>query len=306
MALFETPQPRQAKKPLVLVYKNELNKENYVYFDVVTSISQIGESEVSQFPVENGAVITDHIINKNDVITFSGGISNDPLQDANISGAVQDFTIPGTVKPVDLNYPEFIDTRFNSARAPKLQYPKQSVSAARVINSLNVQSAINAVTDALSGAREPQPTYGSPNLPQPPRLASSAWVTDGDESSRAQKMFTLLNLIRTSRFMCEVITQEEIYTDMVITKVDVNKTAGSSDNALIFNLVLQEIQIPTLARVGAIQPDGNATSTQNISARSSPGGAKSPQPNDPAKASAQESKNEKAHTARAEIVTEEQ
>lgn len=232
---------------LYLIYKDKTGIEHSVYFDIVTSINHIGESQASEFPLEDGAPMTDHVINLPSNLTFTASVSNSPMKD-NPGAKLTSFS-DGT-----LTYPNINPS---PAIYPPLQYPTASApTLASIGNNLNLAGGISAVASAigLGPNLTPQPTSRSapltvPTIPNQPNTSGN-FIS---ETNRVQDMFNLLELIRTSNFLCEIITEEKTYSNMVLLTINSPRTVDTG-NSLEFTVTAKQIRLVTLAQADVPVP----------------------------------------------------
>lgn len=74
---------------LTLLYKPTLVRIDSIELDASISESHVGEVEVTEHPVEQGANVTDHVRPKPDTLTIEGFVSNTPLNRAQNKRAVE-------------------------------------------------------------------------------------------------------------------------------------------------------------------------------------------------------------------------
>lgn len=141
-----------------------------LYFDILTSISETSETEISEFPVNDGTYISDHIIIRQPEITFTASVSNNPHQrnpqiaqprkelsrwDEN-GGEVYDFQYAkGDLVEVELGVPYIPQDR---ETIPELQYPNVEQwqttgnKITNFVSNVNPQTVINAAVPNIGNS----------------------------------------------------------------------------------------------------------------------------------------------------------
>lgn len=199
-----------------------------LYFDIVTSINHKFESEISQFPLEDGSIISDHIINKPDKLTFTVEMSNSPFQNVKTSN-------DGTSVPSPINYPGVVPQQFNPI---PLRYPP---SGGVRTSDLNIAGGLNAAASAVGLGNDitPQPAqYGRSGGQQLNSQPASNFVVDKD---RVQQMFQDLDLLRMQKKVINVVTKKRNYFDMAITSIDAPENTASG-NSLAFTITCEKVK----------------------------------------------------------------
>lgn len=230
-----------ADSPAYIIYKNNFGLETSVYFDVVHSINHIGESQASEFPLEDGAPMTDHVINLPSNLTFTVSVSDSPMrQNPGASDFGNSFSNPV------IQYPIFFP---NPKIYPPLEYPPApALDFARVGNQLNLAGGISAVASAvgLGPNITPQPTNRTGPLfvptPGPTPFPTGNFIST---KNRVQDMFNTLELIRTSNFLCEIVTNAKTYNNMVLLSISSPVTAEVG-NSIEFSITARQIRVVKL------------------------------------------------------------
>jgi hypothetical protein len=235
-----------------IIYKDESGRENYVFFDVCSSVTHLVQSEASEFVIEDGSVITDHILNRNDLITFQVKTTNNPFPHhpmiPGVYNPTGDFkTVAGDWKNVKLNYPKVEKDR---VIIPPLEYPQDKPTLGKVINSLSVAGAVSKATALITGDHKVQmertkgkaienKDYEKPEI--------QMWVPQKAER-RAQDMFNLLRKIQLKNYRCDIVTKEIVYRNMVLVELSSPKTQQTGES-MTFDITAKEIRTAELMRV---------------------------------------------------------
>lgn len=210
----------------IIAYRNEAGEDRRISLDIETEISYEGKSEVSAFPLESGAVVSDHKTNKPIVINVTGKVSRHPIP------GYDDADAYGSFSNKDLTYP----TQDRAAtNYPPIKYPPPQPTA-----------AIGNPGSLLAGLKQPQPVRQnrdtSPNLPT---SAHGFWVTDF--ASRSKKILDELEEIRIKAFPCDVIFELDTATDMQLTSVVATRSKEQGTTS-VFALTFEAIKRTTLRK----------------------------------------------------------
>lgn len=227
---------------LYIVYKDNNSIEHQVYFDAVFSINHVLLSEASEFPLEDGSPMTDHVINKPDTLSFTAGVSNAPFQQA------PGMDVPGKAinNPLAITYPVIFP---EPLLFPPLEYPQAKSPPIGAL--LNPVGALTAGIDALTPNPQPQRAQQTKPATAPgTNLPSQNFINQVD---RVQDMWNELQLIREKKWLCEIITQAKTYTNMILESVSLPVTADSG-NAAEFSINAKQIRVVKLTEVDKPKP----------------------------------------------------
>lgn len=243
--------------PLYLIWKTTDGKEQILRFDVVTNINVSANSLISEFPIEDGSIITDHIISKNYEISFNASVTSHPHQENPVINQDNLFyeTVPGETQLVELPYPVF--ERY-LVRIPDLVYPEEQTSLAGEINNLNLQTGIQTVIDAFTGGYKQQPARSAENqailVPGDfDEQQATAWKPNDNVVNRPMDTYNTLELIRLSKQRCQVVMNNRIFNNMVITNIELPISPDIGES-LDFNVSLKQIVIAKFMEKSQVVP----------------------------------------------------
>lgn len=255
---------------LYIIYKDKSGTETLVAFDVVTSINHKIESEASEFVLEDGSVITDHIINKRNELSFTVQVTNTPHQNnpkiPQNNGELSWVPQQGKITSVSLPYPDFLE---NKIEIPDIKYYEPGMNLAQVGSTLNLQSALSAGVSAITGnTYKKQPVRDNKFLTfpkKPNKYGATVWQPD-NAKNRAQEMFNILQMVQLEHLVCSIITREKYYTNMYIVNVSSPKSPNIGES-LIFDIVTKELKTVGLLTVGPLPADILAQNQKQIGSK---------------------------------------
>lgn len=196
-----------------------------LFFDVTLEASQEFTSTPTEYPVEEGLSVTDHIKREPNRVSIEVFVSNAPIYDFNGKG--------GAFRPVKLEFKKY--------QAP-LQATPGSVFGA-------IGGAVKgAVSSLLGGQKE----YYA-NVLQ--------WDTEFDAVSDTQRV---LEEIRDKSQLVKVITSSRVHESMCLIKFTVHRNADTGTGATI-RLDFQEIRQVEVKLVNSPKPTEVRAKPDNVS-----------------------------------------
>lgn len=214
-----------------------------IIFDAVTSENHQSELNITENPVESGALIADHACVKPKEVTITGVM----VEHDHTSTPLESFGVPHIRGATD--FLNAIPIPFKAAT-----YTAQTIAKAnRVISQFNTVKA--QINDALNKAR--------PIAPWLPDFGSSLMGNTG--SNRVQQCYADLVAIQKSGEPIEIQTGIQLYQNMLISSISVTQT---QDGNALFDITAREIFIVETATVATTgENKGGGSSISNNGGR---------------------------------------
>lgn len=197
-----------------------------LHFEVVKTEQTERTNTITEHPVETGANVADHVKRELDRFTLEVVVSNTPINDVNdVYGA--------TLDGVDLVAPG-IDYTSNprELRPPPVPAPFPTPGNA-------IQMGLGAVGDLLFSSTASGGYLDRVQTSLRDKALVTKWAA---HFNSVRDVTTMLTDWRNRGVVGQVITEEETFASMVITKVAVSKTAELGDGATI-TIELKEVRV---------------------------------------------------------------
>lgn len=172
-----------------------------IYFDCVTAEQVVRDAEITEFPVEIGANISDHYRVKLNEVKLEVFVSQEPID--------------------DLRHPEG-QGFWGAQTLVTPPYPSASVLATVAKAILNpVGSVTSLAGNAIAGLFETKPVIASPVL---------QWAAPFDS---LQTLLTALDAIRSAAGLVDIYTKSAVYTGFVIGQVVTSRDKETGSGAKV-------------------------------------------------------------------------
>lgn len=211
-----------------LTWTTKDGQSKSLFFDVTTEESQDLTSTPTEYPVEDGANVADHVKDELDKVTLEVFVSQTPIYDMNNRG--------GRVEPVKITPPKF--------KAPLAPTPGAVYAA--------VGGLLKDAIGALLGKSAPQ--YAAQVLKFPSTFDAVA------------DTLTVLEKIRDEKQLVTVVLPSKDFENMCLVHVGVRGNAGTGTGRS-FTLEFHEMRkvkvsivnapVPTQPRANVQKPKGN-------------------------------------------------
>lgn len=173
-------------------------------FDAVTSETVVFGSTVTEFPVESGANVSDHVRENLDTISLEVFASNHPVHGGN---HVNPDSPRGDVQSVLLDIPVF-------------QRPINSLSAA-------ISAGVGALSKLIFGEKDP---------------LRAQLLSFSSSFSATQETYDKLRQLKAEKRIVEVITRDAYLDSMILENVTMPRTPAEGSGAK-FSLEFKQIRI---------------------------------------------------------------
>jgi hypothetical protein len=200
-----------------------------LYFECVTSETAEHTATATEHNVEQGANVSDHVRPGLDKVTLEVFVSNTPIEDVNGKYDLAKESVE-------------LDVIVMQAQAffSELDVPEFKQSLAPTPGSL-INAATSAIGDLISG----KPAYKAQGLMSTPgRYAglAKASVLRMSKANVVKDVVSLLDDWRLEGVVGKVVTSWKTYESVVITSVEIKRSATTGDAATIA-IRLQEIRL---------------------------------------------------------------
>jgi len=188
-----------------------------LHFDVVVSEVPEFKTTVTDYPVEKGANVADHMRNEAHALTLEVYVSDTPLKETDLEG---NNTRGGGVRSHGLDVQTY--------------EPPLAPTPGAVLGAIG-----NAVSNLLAG----------------PAAPTKAQVLSFDkEFNAAQECLTILEQIRGKSELLEVVTAARFYSDMALTRIGGPKVDKDTGGGASFTLEFKNLRLVSVAFVAAPKP----------------------------------------------------
>lgn len=197
-----------------VVYKDDAGERHTLRFDGVLSESSTDESEVTEYTIEDGSPVTDHIRDLNGEVTLQVIMTNTPMHgESYVTGEKI-----GSVNTIQLDIPKFT--------------PPFSPTPGGALNAVK-----GAASDVLGFADRP--------------VMASVLMFRKDHNFIAE-MLEALREVKRMRYQCSIITAISDYEGMVLKSISPSRSSG--EDTAVFDLTFKKINVVTTKKVAAPRP----------------------------------------------------
>lgn len=219
-----------------------------VVVEVVRKLSRTMPVSVTSHPVETGSSVSDHAIRENKKFTLEGVISDASFSIRDLFSGENTYSASDAVVKIQ-------------------DFPPPSGSTVVRTNRPNVGSGLTAGSGITSRLKSlagehlgfitqftRDPIKVDVSVPTPPSLSGynpTYAITDATYK-RAEFEYRVLEGWRDERVVLTLTHSSGIFTDCIITDIQVDKEASVSNRSFVFTMQLEQIQIVDKAEMVAI------------------------------------------------------
>lgn len=206
------------------------NNSEFLTFDVTLSEKHTSTSEVTKYPVEKGAAITDHVRPAPSQVELTVFVSNSPLHG-------------GVAKTTEVRYLKVLNSADTlTINAPKYDRPPGFTPGAVVAKLVDV------IGEALFGEGPDYRVQGQATevVIATATFAGRSIPRDGD---RRINLIEKLEKLRDDATLCNVFTATGFYSDVVLSGVDFDRNKPT--DGLPISLKFENLRIVETSSVAA-------------------------------------------------------